>query len=227
MNILLADDHSIVRTGLRFIVQALDSQVTVLEASDYGQVERLVQMRDTLDLVVFDFAMPGVQNLATIGVLCKMIPKTPVVIFSAAEDVDTIYRTVDEGARGFIPKSLSRSALLDALRLVLAGNIYLPASLIRAKRTLEAVRRVNFRNRADRVMTRSEPKLTRRQREILVLICEGKSNGQIAQCLELTLATVKTHVANIFEVLRVHNRTEAGYMARRLGLVRMENRPSS
>jgi len=223
MKILIADDHSIVRMGLRYIVESLAVDVTILEAENFYIALELVKKHDDFDLVLLDLSMPGIDNLNAISEIRRESPMTPIVIFSAAEDPDIVRSTIKLGAQGFIKKSSSRDIVIAAINKILSGDIYLPDSLGSKESSLSSDEELNFRDPANRELSVEKTVLTRRQREVLLLLVYGASNNDIAERLNLTLATVKTHVANLFHALNVSNRSQAVYRARKMGLIRKDN----
>lgn len=227
MKILIADDHSVVRTGLKYVVESLAENVTVYEASNYYIAQDLVKENHDLDLILLDLSMPGINKLSAITDIRRETPSTPIVIFSAAEDPDTVKETIKMGAQGFIKKSSSREVVIAALNKILAGDIYLPDSLGSEANITESDNDLNFRDPAMRELSIEKSLITPRQREVLLLLMQGESNNDIANSLNLTLATVKTHIANVFLALDVSNRSQAVYKARKLGLIRKENPVSS
>lgn len=223
MKVLIADDHSVVRTGLKYVLESLAEQVTILEACDYFTAQTIVQQHDDLDLIILDLAMPGMEQLDAISALRRIIPATPIVIFSAAEDPDTITETIKKGAQGFIAKSSPREIVLAALNSILDGEVYLPEAVKYAIQDNDINANWNYRDPVNRNMANDKLQLTNRQREVLLLIVQGESNTEIADCLNLTLATIKTHIANLFQILGVNNRSQAAYKATKMGLLRKEN----
>lgn len=223
MKILIADDHSVVRTGLKYVLETLADEVTIYEASDFFLAQSTAQQHDDLDLVILDLAMPGLEELDAITALRRIVPATPIVIFSAAEDPDTILETIKKGAQGFIAKSSPREIVLAALDTVLAGEVYLPESLKGSIQKSDVNSNWNYRDPVKRNLNSEKLELTNRQREVLLLIVQGESNIEIANSLHLTIATIKTHIANLFQILEVNNRSQAAYKARKMGLIRKEN----
>lgn len=223
MKILIADDHSVVRTGLKYVLETLADEVEIFEAADYYRAQTLAQEHEDLDLIVLDLAMPGLEELDAITALRRIIPATPIVIFSAAEDPATISETIKKGAQGFIAKSSPREVVLSALNTVLSGEVYLPDVIKNSIREQDFNADWNYRDPVNRNINNEKPQLTNRQREVLLLIMQGESNAVIAESLNLTLATIKTHIANLFQILEVNNRSQAAYKARKMGLIRKEN----
>lgn len=207
MKILVADDHALFREGLRYVLAGLGSDVEIVEARDGAEALALAAGRRDLDLVLLDLAMPGVDGFAGLHALRKHIPAVPVVILAASEDSADVRLALNSGAMGFIPKSSTSSVMLSALRLVLAGGVYLPpAFLERSARP----------GTASVAPTLESLGLTARQRDVLRLLGEGQSNKEIAQALGLVEGTVKLHVSAILKALNVDNRTQAVIAAARL-----------
>ena len=204
MKILIADPISVVRAGLRQVLRDLDPNVSIVEANDF--ILAAQSTTPDFDLVVIDLAMPGMDGVAGIRALNARAPSTPVVVFSAADDPRTMIAAIEAGARGYVPKATPNAILVAALRLALAGGVYLPpvASLSR-------------RPEPDAIAVGALANLSRRQREILALVSEGMSNQSIGDRLELTLSTVKAHVTAILKILGVENRTQAVLLAKRAG----------
>ena len=209
MKILHADDHSLFREGLRFFLKLLDKDVVVLEASNIQAALDKLALESPVDLVVLDLQMPGMSELDGFFAIRRRYPKLPIVVVSGVNDARTIRALIDGGARGYIPKLASSEQLMEALRRVLRGEIYLPDALFLPD---------------SQASTAADDKgmLTSRQLEILPLLAEGMQNKQIADALNVTEGTVKQHLKDLFRRLEVRNRTQAVKEARRLGLVRKE-----
>jgi DNA-binding NarL/FixJ family response regulator len=209
MKILHADDHPMFREGLRFFLKLLDANVVVLEASNIQAALDKLALEGPVDLVVLDLQMPGVSELDGFFTIHRRYPNLPIVIVSGLNDPRTIRALLDGGARGYIPKLASSEQLMDALRRVLKGEIYLPDAL--------------FIPDSQAAATSGEAApLTARQMQILPLLAEGMPNKRIADALEVTEGTVKQHLKDLFKRLNTRNRTQAVKEARRLGLLRKE-----
>lgn len=206
MKILVADDHALIREALRHVLTQLASGVDVLEAPDCEGARRAVAEHSDLDLLLLDLNLPGVGGLALLPELRRDYPALPVVVLSALEDPVTVREALACGAMGFIPKSSSNEVMLSALHLVLAGGRYLPPEALT--------------NSADAVapISAADVVLTERQREVLALMAQGKSNKQICRELNLAEATVKIHVTAILRALKVASRAQAIVAVNRLGL---------
>ena len=214
MHILLVDDHPLLRGGMRFLLRSLDADLEMDEASNGSQaLERVAE--SSYDLVLLDLKMPGLNGLDALAALRAAIPGTPLVVLSAEEDPEVVRAAIEGGAMGFIPKSSTPEALIQALRLVLAQGVYLPAAV------LDAVDAHSLPGQAsDTSGARgcTLPGLTPRQMEVLRCVIRGKSNKVIARELEVSEGTVKAHLSAVFLALGAHNRTEAVFAAAKLGL---------
>ena len=223
MKILLADDHGMVRVGLRLFLQRLFEGGEVLECRNYAEAIAACLEPPDLDLILFDRFMPGLEQADSLQKFLVAAGTVPVVMISASEDPAHIWQALDGGARGYIPKTSSEEVMTHALKLVMSGGTYLPPNLIASHRG----ETMNVRKNNERPAQGSsiEPgsrfpvELTQRQREVLRLLVYGKSNKQIADSLNISEATVHTHVNAIFKTLNVKNRTTAARRAAELGLV--------
>jgi DNA-binding NarL/FixJ family response regulator len=205
MKILVADDHPLFRAGIRHVLMQLADNVAIEEADDHAAVMNQLVKHSDIALVVLDLLMPGVQGLTSLDVITQKFPALPIVILSASEDRAAMQRALDSGALGFIQKSATAAVMLSALRLVLAGGVYVPPALVQGMASIEPVR-----------VPSKHDDLTPRQSAVLALVVEGKSNKAIAVEMGLTEATVKAHVTAVFKVLRVSNRMQAAIAAGRL-----------
>ena len=215
MKILLADDHALVREGLRHVLCRLDGEIVIIEAADCNEALQIAQRHTDFDVVLLDVAMPGMDGLEGLSRLRDCMPSTPIVMLSALEDSELVRDALQRGAQGFISKTSTGDIMLSALRLVFSGGIYLPPSLLNhcestwnsAARSVAMVRQP----------TDAGLGLTQRQCEVLALIIKGNTNKQIARLLNMSETTVRTHATAIFRVLNVTNRTQAGHVAAQRG----------
>ncbi len=205
MNVVIADDHPLVRDALARVVRQLDPQARVSEAGDYGGLLDCIG-GSAPDLVLLDLNMPGMDGLHGVRRLRERLPAVLMVVASGQDDPATIRAALGTGVNGFIPKTDPPALLLQALRVVSMGGTYIP------QRTL-----ADF---ADGQPPRrpSASGLTPRQLDVLRLLQKGEPNKTIARQLGLTEGTVKIHIAAILRALQARNRTEAVVRSREIDL---------
>lgn len=210
MRILLVDDHDLFREGLKYLIPELDDSVQFFEASNVAAVEKEFS-GESVDLILLDYYMPGVIGLDALKTLRDMFDSAMLVIVSGEEDPKVIRAAIENGASGYIPKTSSREDLEHALQIVLGGGTYLPPA--------------NFSDQNDArtghngaALDEFGTQLSRRQYEVLMKLIQGKSNKVIARELEISDQTVKTHLSQAFRILGVKSRTEAVYIAAKLGM---------
>ena len=220
MRILLADDHALVREGLVLTLSALMPDTHFIEAQSAEEVRAAMTDGAAFDLILLDLFMPGTDNFSLLTELCHEDPDLPVVVLSGSTDPTHMRKALDLGASGYIPKSSTGEVMLSALRLVLAGGIYVPPDMLRlpAEAPREAAGKARQAMAADG-QAEIRLQLTGRQLDVLACLAEGKSNKQIARDLDLSENTVKIHVAAILRALNVNNRTQAAMAAREQGLL--------
>lgn len=203
LRLLVIDDHAMVREGLLQILRKLGPNVVQYEAQDAESALLLLETEEEFDLVLLDIMLPGTNGLSLLGVLRKRFPAIPVVILSALDDLDTVNRAMRLGASGYVTKSGDGETLLNALKRVLAGEVYLPAHLHDKLSVSLSSGLGRGRTPADRYG------LTDGQRRVMELLREGKSNREIGDLLGLTEGTVKVHASKIFRKMGVVSRAEA------------------
>jgi DNA-binding NarL/FixJ family response regulator len=217
VNVLVADDHALVRTGLIDILSRLEPELRVYEAANATEVmERLGTVSD-LDLILLDLFMPGANGFDLLSRVCSVAGPVPVVVLSASDSAAHVQKSLDCGASGYLSKASARELLISALRLVLAGGVYIPAEL-----TMHADQSAPIRATQAPGMHRTQPGaafagLTLRQQQVLRLLGRGWSNKQIARELGVSDNTVKVHVAGLLRQLGADNRTEAVMLAQQQG----------
>lgn len=210
MKLLIVDDHAILRDGLVALLRQFEQAADVLQASDTAEGLRLVEAHSDLDAVFLDLNLPDQSGMEAIPVLAKRCPQLPVIVLSSSEDPGDVRRALKAGACGYVPKSASPQNILSALRLVLAGEIYVPPLLLDAAADGPA-----------HVPPEARERLTERQTEVLQQLCRGLTNKEISRELELSEKTTKSHITAIFKALGVVNRTQAAATARRIGIVKV------
>ena len=190
--------------------------MTFLEASTATEVIDTIFEHTGIGLLLLDLVMPGSNGFQLLKQICDSNPDLPVVVLSAADDPAQMRKALDVGASGFISKSGNAEVMLSALRLILAGGIYVPPDMLKPRPDTDP--------RAQEIVAESSgatgpqtPVLTARQRQVLEKLGQGKSNKQIARELDLSENTVKIHVTGILRALGVDNRTQAAVIARAKG----------
>lgn len=208
MEILLADDHALVRDGLIPFLQRVVESAEVLEAASFD--EALVKARQStrLGLAILDLNMPGMDGLNGLAIMRTEFPQVPVVILSGSTHPADAFHSIESGASGFIPKTMRGETIIGVLRLVLSGEKYVPPFLFDYHEN-------NARKEAEQSTSRGGAlaTLSPREMDILAMIVDGAPNKVIARALDLQEVTVKAHLRNIFRKISVSNRTEAARIA--------------
>lgn len=215
MKILVVDDHPLVREAMAQLVMRLGGSIEVLEAQDCTRGLALARAHPDLDLVLLDLNLPGLSGIPALQRFRQEHPTTPVVIVSMFRDRDTVADVMRHGAVGFIPKSSDRETIVNALRLVLAGSIYVPQEAGLGMSAAEDALSAGIRGHA---MSAVEIGLTSRQGQVLALVMKGHANKEICRDLGLAERTVKAHLTAVLNALKVTNRTQAVIAASKLGL---------
>ncbi len=222
MKILVVDDHPLILEALHHVLRQLDGAVEVYDARTAEDGRHLVAEHPDAGLLLLDLTLPGADGFSLLEELRNGHPSIPVVVISASDRREDILRAIDLGAMGFIPKSSSNQVMLQALRLVLSGGVYLPPIALTARdEPLLPTPRIADGAQAAHTSPR-DLGLTARQAQVLALILQGKPNKVICRELGLAEGTVKIHVAAILRALNVSTRTQAVIEASRLGL-QLEN----
>jgi DNA-binding NarL/FixJ family response regulator len=217
VKILVVDDHPLILEALHHVLRALDGEASIHDASTAEEGRRLVAEHPDARLLLLDLTLPGADGFSLLEEFRNAYPSIPVVVLSASDRREDILRAIDLGAMGYIPKSSSNQVMLQALRLVLSGGVYLPAVALAAREASVAEPPRIAEGPAARTTPR-ELGLTARQAQVLALILQGKPNKVICRELGLAEGTVKIHVAAILRALNVSTRTQAVIEASRLGL---------
>ncbi|SEH35694.1 response regulator transcription factor [Magnetospirillum fulvum] len=211
MKLLLADDHSLFREGIRMVLESLAGEpLTVVEASDFPQVLARVRASNDIDVALVDLAMPGMDGLSAIGAIRRAAPDLYLVVVSASEDPQVVRRALDAGAHGYISKSAGSAEMMKGIRSVLDGDIFVAPPVSAAD--------VAPAKPGDFDAERLRSLLTPRQRDVLAMLRQGKSNKEVARDLNLAEITVKLHVTAILRSLGCENRTQAAILAAKMGL---------
>ena len=210
--VLVADDHGVVRQGLRSLLEKSAEVSVVGEASDGREAVRMAGELHP-DIVIMDIAMPLLNGIDSTSLIVNRSPDTKVIILSMHSDESYILRALTAGAKGYLLKDSAEEDILPAVKAVAAGRPYFSPA-ISATLLEEYLRAMKNRNLAD-----SYELLTNREKEILQLLAEGKSNKDVAGILNLSPYTVETHRTNLMQKLNLHNTAEIVLYAVRKNII--------
>jgi len=212
IRILLADDHNIMRRGLRLLLERQPGFEVVAEAADGREAaERAEATRP--DIVILDIAMPNMGGIEAAQRIRALLPQAAIVILSMHSDEGYVLRALKVGAKGYLLKDSAESDLIDAIKAVSEGKAFFSPEISKIL-VEDYVRDMRKRGAED-----SYELLTSREREILHLLAEGKSNKDIATLLDLSLYTVETHRRNLQDKLNLHSLAELILYAVRKGVI--------
>jgi two-component system response regulator NreC len=216
IKLILADDHAVVRSGLRMLLEAQPDIDIIAEAETGTEaVSKTRSMKP--DVVLMDIQMPGLNGIEATKQIKEKAPETAVLALTMYEDDQYFFEMLHAGASGYVPKRAAPDELLTAIRTVGRGEVFLYPSL--ASRLVQ-----DYLKRVD---TGDQPfqydDLTPREREVLIVIAEGLSNAEIANRLVISIKTVDRHRENIMRKLNLHSRIELVKYALRIGLIDLED----
>ncbi|RST46389.1 response regulator [Variovorax sp. DXTD-1] len=218
MKILIADDHRLVIEAVKAKLSELEPGIEFVLAMSVDEL--LAGANDELDLALIDLNMPGADGQAHIDEIRRRHPAVPVIVLSGYEDPAIMRSALERGVLGFIPKAYSPEVMLSAVRLVLAGGVYVPPMMLTALPPGIVAGVAPTQNGAAgasaATLEHLRSVLTERQVEVLQLLSQGKPNKLIGRSLGISEGTVKIHLAAIFRALNVRNRTEAVVAAQAL-----------
>jgi DNA-binding NarL/FixJ family response regulator len=197
-SILITDDHGVIRDGLRALLNSEPDLQVVGEASNSEQAIRLTeQLRP--DIVLMDISMPGENGIEASRKICKEFPNTRVLILTVHEEKELLEEALRSGASGYILKQAVKSELINAIHAVARGDLYVHSSVARAFISLA---------NPEKPTEKEELTLTAREVEILKLLAQGYTNGQIAKLLQISVRTVEFHRSNLMDKLNIGSRVE-------------------
>lgn len=205
MNVMIVDDHFVVRSGLVASLE-LEDDITVVAEAERGEEAPALLASAKPEVILMDLQLPGWNGIETTERLLELDPAARVLVFSTFARDDEIQSSLDAGALGFLQKTASRDDLIAALRRVAAGERYLAPEIATRLAGLKL-----------------GPAITLREREILSLIAKGRANKEIAAALGIAEDTVKRHISNVLQKLDVSDRAQATAEAIRRGIIRVES----
>jgi DNA-binding NarL/FixJ family response regulator len=213
MRILVVDDHPLMAEAISLAVRTLDRSSEVEIAGDL-QSAMARAGEASFDLCLLDLALPDCRGLEALSRMRGSLPALPVVVVSGSDDAASVLEALDLGAMGYIPKTSPRDVLLNAVRLVASGGIYVPVQALRARMAASSPPP----NSTPSGAKAADLGLSTRQWEVLGLLLKGLSNKLIARKLDISENTTKIHVSAVLRTLGVSTRTQALIAANRLGL---------
>lgn len=203
MKILVVDDHALIREALHSVLKQLNREAVIFAASNSQQAMCIVEEHPDISFILLDINLPDRDGFSVLRELRERYATIAIVILSSSDDQDTVKRAFKLGALGFIPKTTEREVILNAIKLVFSGGVYIPSQMLEETRsprlTDEPTARDSFKGIG----------LTDRQIEVLALLMKGRSNKVIAKTLNMAVPTVKNHITAVLKALGVASRTEA------------------
>lgn len=212
IRILLADDHTVVRKGLRLLLESQPDFQVIADAADGRETVALAEQL-TPDVVVMDVAMPGLNGIEAARQISAKLPHTAIVFLGMHSDEGYVLKALKSGARAYLLKDSAENDLINAVKAVREGKAFFSPAI--SKMLIEDY----MRQMQQRAVEDSYDLLTTREREILQLFAEGKNNKDVANMLNLSLYTVETHRSNILKKLNLHSTAELILYAVRKGVI--------
>jgi len=214
IRILIVDDHTLFRSGIKLALQRYEEFEVVGEAGDGLEgIKRANQLKP--DVVLLDLHMPGTSGLEALRVLSEDVPETQVVMLTVSEDADDLLETLRAGARGYLLKNIDTDFLLDSIQRAVRGESVMSPQI--AHKLADSLRAAPKENVA--VPDVNPGKLSPREKEIIVMLARGSSNKEIARVLNLSESTIKIHVQGILRKLNIAKRVQAAVYAVEHGLI--------
>lgn len=209
MKVLLIDDHPLILAALQAVIGGLGEDIAVTGAQSAEQARACLQATADFDLALLDLVLGDADGFDVLAQMRQEHPQVPVVILSASENAGDVVRALDLGAMGFVPKRASTQALVDALRIVMSGGLFIPQHLFGPHRGKPAESPNLPDLPAHPAPSLAHLGLTPRQHDVLSGLLKGLPNKLIARELNLSVETVKDHVASVLRALNVTSRTQA------------------
>lgn len=230
MKVLLIDDHPLILSALKSVITALSDDVTVIGAGSAAEARATLKRDADFDLVLLDLSLGDADGFDVLTELRNGYPALPVVVVSASDRASDVIRAIDLGAMGFVPKRASHDTLFQALKLVMSGGIFVPQMSLGGGSGIESPPSREYQETEPSVMRRvaegtgyqeapslSSLGLTPRQADVLAQLLQGKPNKLIAREMNLSVETVKDHVAAVLRALGVSSRTQAVLAVAQMG----------
>ena len=215
MKLLAIDDHVLFLQGLKFLLTDLEEGLEFIEASTLAEALELGD-KASIDFILLDYHLPDSEGDKELGALKGVYEKAVIVVLSGEENPDLIRAIIDAGAAGFIPKTSTKDILIAALKLILAGGVYIPNVAMHSSSAA-----ASHQSGSGDELHSGVNALSKRQLEVLTRAVQGKPNKVIARELYIAEGTVKAHLSAAYQALGVSNRTEAVYEAAKLRLIQV------
>ena len=212
IRILLADDHTIIRSGIRALLERQSDFRVVAEAADGVEAVRMAEEYNP-DVAVMDIAMPKLNGIDATEQITAKHPRIAAIVLTMHSDEGYVLRSLKAGARGYLLKDSAEAELITAIRVVHEGKAFFSPAISKVLAE-DFVRQAQKRGLQD-----SQELLSMREREVLQLLAEGRSNKEVATLLNLSLYTIETHRSNILQKLKLHGTAELILYAVRKGIV--------
>lgn len=210
IRVLIADDHTLFRDGLRALLASIPDIEVVGEAASGKEIIRLaIELQP--DVILMDIQMPDVNGIEATRQILRTSPHVGIIVLTMFQDDDSVFAVMRAGARGYVLKGADQAVLLRAVRAVANGESLFSPEI--ATRLMQFFANLQPASRPELF-----PELTEREREILSLIADGQTNAEIAEKLVISMKTVRNYVSNIFSKLQVADRAQAAIRAREAGL---------
>lgn len=231
MRVLLIDDHTLFRDGLKILLGNIDQFNEVLDVASGQAAISLIDEDDDIDVVLLDYELGDMSGLDVLEHIKLESPEIPVIMLSAHEDAGLIQTLLAKGASGFITKTSTSDVMLSAISLVVSGGVYVPPAILQGQlgqamtenqtpeRSPQKTRPITVNSFLSPKMAERGYQLTQRQTDVLQEMGKGLSNKEIARVLNMSPSTVKVHVAAILKELEAKNRTFAVSHAKDMGLI--------
>jgi DNA-binding NarL/FixJ family response regulator len=208
LHVLLVDDHPMMREGLSALLSTVPGTTIVGECGD-GESAVAMASEFQPTLILMDLNLPKLSGVEATRRIIQTSPQIAILVLTMLEDDDSVFGAMRAGARGYLLKGAGKEEVIRAINVVAAGEAIFSPPI--AQRLVQY-----FANMRPVIPASAFPELTEREREVLALIVDGKSNPQVAEILSLSPKTVSNHISNIFSKLQVLDRAQAVTRARRL-----------
>jgi DNA-binding NarL/FixJ family response regulator len=226
MKVLLVDDHPLILSALQSMIQSLHTDVQVTAVGSAAAARSALATDGEFDLVLLDLQLGDASGFDVLVEMRRAHPSLPVVVLSASDRASDVIQSIDLGAMGFVPKRASNETLMEALRLVMSGGIYVPQMQLGSEGAAASAGHGAGIPAAERTPYQTAPSfeelgLTPRQSDVLMQLLQGKPNKEIARRLGLSVETVKDHVQAVLRTLGVSSRTQAVLAVSQMSQARM------